>query len=124
MPPQNTMLTPVGWCILRRPGCRRLAWAEGASPWGVWANAQSRTTEVWANLHKGKKRNYRSCDETNTKISKYFLQSEMMIHSALTMTGHSPARKVEMAKKLFRGFEGYHENALIQSFEMSPLLIC
>ena len=29
-----------------------------------------------------------------------------------------------MAKKLFRGFEGYHENALIQSFEMSPLLIC
>ena len=38
-------------------------------------------------------------------------------------TTHSPTGKVEMAKKLFRGFEGCHENALIQSFEMSPHLI-
>ena len=38
--------------------------------------------------------------------------------------GHSPAGKVEMAIKLFRWFEGWHENALIQSCEMSPHLIC
>ena len=37
---------------------------------------------------------------------------------------HSLTGKVEMVKKLFKEFEGYHENILIQSFEMSPLLIC
>ena len=51
------------------------------------------------------------------------LLHQVMIYSTGSLLQHSPAGELEMQKKPLNGFQGCHEDALNESFKMSPHLI-